>query len=354
MLDIARLLRPVDGSSPTGEDLSYAEIAELERQVESSSGAPTGEAGGGGWSRVEAQCLALFDRTKDLRLGVLLAHAAVVTRGLAGLGEALSALAGLLEAYWPTLHPRLWPEEGFDATERANVLSHLSPDADQSHSSTGAESFQRALRDAVLVDARGVGRFTLRDFELALSRGATSPGAGGPALVVLERARTQCEPGARRACTLGVQQALEALATIDAVFQRETGRGRRLVALQRTLERAHRFLGPFDAAGDVDAPVDPSPAPHGHDAFEHPPSMSPWGAATQIGPIATRDDAVRALTQVADFVRESQPSSPAPLFIERAAALLQMDFADIVRTLMPAARSHIELLGGVSLETAAR
>ena len=37
------------------------------------------------------------------------------------------------------------------------------------------------------------------------------------------------------------------------------------------------------------------------------------------------------------------------MFVDRAVKVLQMDFAAIVRELMPDARDRIELLGGVSL-----
>jgi type VI secretion system protein ImpA len=59
---------------------------------------------------------------------------------------------------------------------------------------------------------------------------------------------------------------------------------------------------------------------------------------------------VRILQQVAVFLRKSEPSSPAPMFVDRAVKLLQMDFTAIVKELMPDSRDRIEMLGGISLE----
>jgi type VI secretion system protein ImpA len=66
--------------------------------------------------------------------------------------------------------------------------------------------------------------------------------------------------------------------------------------------------------------------------------------------LASRADAVRILQQVATFLRKAEPSSPAPMFIDRAVKLLQMDFNAIVKELMPDSRDRIEMLGGISLE----
>ena len=52
--------------------------------------------------------------------------------------------------------------------------------------------------------------------------------------------------------------------------------------------------------------------------------------------LASRADAVRILQQVATFLREAEPSSPAPMFIDKE--------------LMPDSRDRIEMLGGISLE----
>ena len=77
------------------------------------------------------------------------------------------------------------------------------------------------------------------------------------------------------------------------------------------------------------------------------------GSATvqRAGSLASRADAVRMLKEVSGFLRRSEPSSPAPMFVDRAVKVLQMDFAAIVRELMPDAKDRIELLGGVSLDT---
>jgi len=74
------------------------------------------------------------------------------------------------------------------------------------------------------------------------------------------------------------------------------------------------------------------------------------GKPPRSGGLASRADAVRILQQVAVFLRKAEPSSPAPMFIDRAVKLLQMDFTSIVKELMPDSRDRIEMLGGISLE----
>ncbi|HWT50770.1 MAG TPA: hypothetical protein VN113_01145, partial [Caulobacter sp.] len=74
------------------------------------------------------------------------------------------------------------------------------------------------------------------------------------------------------------------------------------------------------------------------------------GKSPRSGGLASRADAVRILQQVAEFLRKAEPSSPAPMFVDRAIKLLQMDFNAIVRELMPDSKDRIEMLGGISLD----
>jgi type VI secretion system protein ImpA len=323
------LLRPVDPLSPAGADLGYTEVAALERLAAARPlcGVPPGPADARtadpDWADIGRRAEALLSRTKDLRVALWYARAALSTRGLAGLAEGLALVAGLLQRYWPTLHPQADPHDDPQADERVHLLAMLSPPADQSHPSPDAESFVRALHGLVIAEARGVGVVTVRDLEPGGARGAevragmASPSLDAVLAAMPARARDDAEAAARRA--------LEALAA---------GRSCRLAALQRVLERIHRVLGRAtvgapapDAAGDVLDPV----------------------SLDAAGP-ASRDDAVRSLMRIAAWVRAAEPSSPAPLFIDRAVTLLRMDFASIVRTLIPQARAHVELLGGVPLD----
>jgi len=65
------------------------------------------------------------------------------------------------------------------------------------------------------------------------------------------------------------------------------------------------------------------------------------------GGIRSRDDAIRALDAVASFFRTSEPSSPVPMFIERAKRLVAKDFLSVLKDIAPDALAQAKAVGGV-------
>jgi type VI secretion system protein ImpA len=70
--------------------------------------------------------------------------------------------------------------------------------------------------------------------------------------------------------------------------------------------------------------------------------------AASNGDLKTRDDAVRALGRVSDWIEQHEPSNPAPLLIRRAQRLMAMSFMDIVRDLAPEGLGQLETIAGKS------
>jgi type VI secretion system protein ImpA len=66
------------------------------------------------------------------------------------------------------------------------------------------------------------------------------------------------------------------------------------------------------------------------------------------GAIASRDDAIRALDRVCEWIERNEPSNPAPLLIRRSQRLMSKSFIDIIRDLVPEGVSDVEKLAGLS------
>jgi len=64
------------------------------------------------------------------------------------------------------------------------------------------------------------------------------------------------------------------------------------------------------------------------------------------GDLRTRADAAQMLEMVCRFMEQHEPSNPAPLLIRRAQRLIQMNFMEIVKDLMPDSLAQIEKLAG--------
>src|SRR5687768_1759101 len=132
VIDCETLLQPVSDDAPAGRDLSLdydPAFQELERATlekpEQQIGNTFIPAEPPSWSLIEAQAPILLARSKDLRVSAWLAQALLARHGFTGFAEGLALTHGLLDRYWPALHPLLDPEDSEDPS-RKFALSVLS------------------------------------------------------------------------------------------------------------------------------------------------------------------------------------------------------------------------------------
>ena len=340
IIDIDALLAPISEDNPSGENLEYAEVAELERLATAKPGKDNPETGKPGdpeepdWRKVRESATALFSQTKDLRGAVILTRALLALHGLAGLGEGVQLVYQLNLRFWETVYPRLDPDEGDDPVERLNVLANLDD----------PEGVIRALRGTRIVESREVGNYTLRDLDMMAGRIAPPEGSTAPTRGLMEAAWQTGDAAANAARRAGVDAALAACNDLIKLFRDKTNDAPSVDALRQALKRIKDF---YDAAAGENEDVAESDETGDAGAGQ---VAAAGGGAKAGGALASRADAVRLLQQVALFVRKTEPSSPAPMFIDRAVKMLQADFATIVRELMPDSRERVEMLGGISLD----
>jgi type VI secretion system protein ImpA len=72
------------------------------------------------------------------------------------------------------------------------------------------------------------------------------------------------------------------------------------------------------------------------------------GGAVTVGAIKSRQDAIRALDAVAEFFRRNEPSSPIPLFLERAKRLVSKNFLEVLADVAPDAVPQARSAGGLA------
>ena len=71
------------------------------------------------------------------------------------------------------------------------------------------------------------------------------------------------------------------------------------------------------------------------------------GAAAISGSIKSRQEALRALDAVANFFRQTEPSSPVPLFVERAKRLVSKTFLEALTEIIPDAVPQAKAASGI-------
>jgi type VI secretion system protein ImpA len=161
---------PIGGDDPCGVDLEYdAAFIQLQQAAkgkpEQQIGSTIVAAEEPDWKAVQRQALELLGRSKDLRTAAYLTRALLRTGGWSGFAQGLSVLRTLVDSFWAGIYPRLDPDDGNDPEIRVNVLKNIA-DTDT----------VAGVRGLTLVSSRTLGRFSLKDLEIA--RGDAPPPAG--------------------------------------------------------------------------------------------------------------------------------------------------------------------------------
>jgi type VI secretion system protein ImpA len=330
MLDGEALLTATTESPPCGPNLEHDLVFfELEQAARGKPEQVVGNAVKPGedpkWPRVVELGQTLLGRTKDLRVAVHLTRGLTHTDGIPGLAAGLGLISGLLDRYWEQLHPLLEADRDGDPTERLNALAPLAD----------PEAAIRDLRDANLVSSRQHGQLQARDVEAALGRlpgrSASRPLGEIHALIAAAFADDRAIPAAlgEARARLG---AIELLISDRVTIAHALDLKPLAQCLDNLLEACDGALGTATGGARTDA---------GGSA-----AHAPAEASRTVGGIGSREDALRALDLVCAYLERQEPSNPAPLLIRRAQRLMQKNFVEIVRDLMPDSISQLERLAG--------
>ena len=232
---------------------------------------------------------------------------------------------GLLDQYWEHVHPIVDPSE-LGATMRVNALAELA----------AADTMLNDLRQSVVADLARKGRVTVRDILIALNRlqaGSTEPVKSLNEIEGLLRDSYQSNP-TDIAALLEVGGSVARLSELmsrrlgsDAAEELEPLR----IMFRLVDEVLVRVVGRAAAAT-------PSVSPE---------SAGSLGADRASAQIQSREDAIRMLERVSEFIERSEPANPAPLFIRRAQRLLTKSFVEIIEDLAPDSLPGIRTLAGL-------
>ncbi|MBK1721534.1 type VI secretion system protein TssA [Thiocystis violacea] len=348
MIDIQGLLAVISPDAPCGDNLEYdPAYGALERATEGKPEQQFGDtiipAEEPDWAEVERQAVDLLARTKDLRVATHLARALAHTHGWSGFHEGLMLITGLVEQHWESLHPQLDPDDDNDPTLRVNTIITLAD----------AESTLEGLRSAPLVDARGIGRFSLRDLQIA-NKELPAPKDGKapiPELQLIEAAFQEVDLDRLQATMASIEGALALTGVIETQFAERVGidAAPDLEPLSELIQTARKaVLKPLtERAGIAPDAEDGECAETGTGAETEDRATSGKAIANaNLGAINNRADVVRALDLLIDYYRRQEPSSPIPLLLVRAKRLVSKDFLEILEDLAPDGLSQAQVIRG--------
>ena len=338
-LDVDALTQELSAEQPCGENLEYDPgFIELNTLAEGKPERQMGEtviaAEEPEWKDVRKAALALFERTRDLRVAVQLARAAANLDGVGGLRDGLALVRGLIDRHWETVHPQLDPEDDLDPTLRVNTLEQLND----------ATAMLRHVRNIPLVRDRLGREYSMRD--VLVSRGEIpwrEADSAPPSESDIRGAFTDANEEGLREGFAAVDAAAEHAKAIQAAVMERVGAAQSLSLddlVKAIVEIAKVYAAELARRGDGAAA-----AADGADA------AGSAGTGLAGGSVSSRAEVVATLDRLCDYFSRHEPSSPIPLLLQRAKRLVNQDFMTILRDLAPDGVAQAETIAGNRQET---
>ncbi len=330
-IDIAALLQPLSESAPCGEDVSFSEtfdrIREERREDDPSlsQGDWQTELKTANWRKVvELSSQVLSGQSKDLQAAVWLGEALIARHGIAGVADACDLLDGLLAHFWDGLYP---PAEGDDLEERASRLAWFNQYATlalRKAPLTGSEPAMSLNDWQTSREVDNLARQNREAWQSAIDEGKPDGESFDQAL----RKSGRESVAATLAAIEEAQGAYQRLnARVDARFDRQAaslaGLGEALGQARQVMLKVAQDFG-LQTTTVVEAPAEEtsSPAP----VYRSAQRAQPIADAPVLNShaLATKQDALRQLKEIAAFFRHSEPHSPVAYLVERAVAWADM------------------------------
>lgn len=338
-------LSTLSGADPAGEDLEYDEL--YLKLDELASGVPSQEMAGSvhegrepDYAALRANCLKLWERTRDLRVAAYYALAELRLDGLPGFKAGLEALYFLVDAMYADCYPRLDPDDDNDPTERINIFQLLSPPPVSMSDGANCLSLLRRLPLCSRL------AYTFRDYLLVSGLLDSKDNELDSALFQAELHQISGTE-----LTQKQQLATEILQLCDNLIERFNQQAEGGVLTLDTLQRELKLLQGFyakqlqlrggenEGAQDSSEGVQAAPAEAGAESAAG--MASPAGAAAAVPfkaavfkiedlTIKNRSEALQLLDKCAAYFKQAEPNSPLPFLIKRALRMADMNFIELL------------------------
>ena len=356
------IFQPIPGNNPAGADPrtdvspnslyfrlrdARAEARDLERQSEASGsddGAPPLP-----WRTVRSLAeKGLRESAKDLELATWLTEALVRGAGLRGLETGALVIGGLIDRFWDGLYP-MPDEDGIET--RVGPLGGLS--------GQGVDgTLMQPLRKISLFPRPDGSPFGFWQYELSIElSGITDPDrrrqrqeAG---VVTFEDVEKEARlAGAKHWVAMqseinAASEAWDAMtATLDAHAESYSPSTLRVKTLLAAMAEAVARFAPAAGAAATEPQGSAVPATAQEAVRSGPAASAP------VGGLATRDDALRQLSEIAAWFKRNEPNSPLAYTLDDAVRRGRMSWPELVSELLPDETARNSLLISLGIKPA--
>lgn len=326
-------LQPLaDESAPCGPDLEYDN--DFLALTQAASGKPESQFGPAeppNWRGVLEIAEGLFERSRDLRVAIQWLRGQIYLNGYGALAPGLRLVKGLVETHWDHVHPLPDPDDG-DPYARANALTLLGDNE-------GVVGDLRAVR---VIEDRAVGELTGRQVEVALGLSALRPeesdlGTGPVSRMLAAAIERAPELDAQYREIAALVHELEALVADKLGARGNAPDLKPLAAIADGIASLLPVEQAADEAGEEGGAVDGAAGGGGE-----------GGARRGLsGGVHSREDAIKAIDMVCEYLERAEPTNPAPLYLRRGRQLLTHNFLQLMKVLAPDALSEVARVVGV-------
>lgn len=379
ILEFEKLLAPISDESPSGVELredgeasvdfynvkdarsaasdaerrlrQYEMLSDKERELEEG-----GKPAPPDWRRVyHLTTKIIAERSKDLWCAAWLIEALARSHGFAGLRDGFVLARELCERYWESIHPA--PDDDGYVTTVAQL---------EGLNGAGTEgTLVGAVAAIPITDGKSAGPFSSNDYIDATElEQKTNPDIrnrrieqGTPTLEMIRLAVSETSPEFFRQLYDDVSDAIAEFDKLDAVLKVRCGETRDGFSAapptsnirnaladcqQRVRMLAGHVLKADEAEGGAEA--------DGQRAESGAEEQSP-GPAANLGKAQSREEALGALIQVAEFFRRTEPHSPVSYALEQAVRWARMSLPELMTDLIrdEAVRKDLFRRAGITL-----
>ncbi len=320
-----------DADLPCGPDLEYDnDFLALMQAATGKAETQFAPAEPPDWPAVVQIAETLLDKSRDLRIGVMWARAMVHLHGWSAVPSGLQLIHGLMLELWEHLHPMPDPDDG-SPYGRVNALATLGD----------GDGLLGDLRASRVFAERSIGEVTGRMVEVAAGLAVAHEGDADVSSAVLERMFADAEqklPALRNDC----QEAVVVASALAQSAQDRLGEEAPSMAPVLALLKAVVALLPSETGSDAEA-IDDSGDPSAADGQE----LGRGAGRGLSSGVRTREEALRAIDLVCEFLERTEPANPAPLYLRRGRELINHNFLQLIKLLAPEALNELARVVGV-------
>ncbi|MFK5949740.1 MAG: type VI secretion system protein TssA [Methylococcales bacterium] len=348
-IEIEKFVTEITPENICGDDLEYdAEFMALEQEVqgkeEQTMGDSVIEAEPPNWREVKKQAEKILARTRDLRVCVFLLKALTETEGILGLADGMALLKQTTEKFWQHVHPELDPDDDNDPTERINILMSL----------CDFDSFLKPLQNIPLVESKALGRFSLRDIQIAngtITIADSENESEPPQMAAIDAAFQDCDAEIVLATAKAIRGTQDNLNQMESFITDNVGinDAASFTELRTLLKEINTIIsGQIEKLGLNDTEEESDVADD--DSENNAQSAISKGAKPASGPLSINgnQDVSKALNLISEYYKKNEPSSPIPMMLERVSRLVGKNFMEVLQDIAPNGVEQVDFLRGVS------